>query len=182
MTGQLVTILGPSGAGKDTILHALRDARPEFHIVRRVITRPESAGGEAFDGVDDATFSARLRAGAFALHWRAHDLSYGIPANIDAELANGKTVVFNGSRAALPEALARYPSLRVILLTASPDVLISRLVSRGRESLDQIAARLERADYSLPLQIDATQIVNDGTVAETVAQVIQALELESISR
>ena len=61
-------IVGPSGAGKDTLLAGALAARPDLVLVRRVITRPTEAGGEDFDGVTEAVFAQRLAAGDFALH------------------------------------------------------------------------------------------------------------------
>ena len=43
--GQIFAVVGPSGAGKDTLMAAAARARPDLHIVRRVITRPATAGG-----------------------------------------------------------------------------------------------------------------------------------------
>jgi ribose 1,5-bisphosphokinase len=70
---------GPSGVGKDSLMEALVARRADLHRVRRVITRPAEAGGEAFDSVSPALFAARAAGGDFALHWTAHGLSYGIP-------------------------------------------------------------------------------------------------------
>ena len=76
---RLFFVVGPSGAGKDTLLSGAIAADPALHWVRRVITRPESAGGEPFEGVSAPEFAARLARGDFALHWDAHGLRYGVP-------------------------------------------------------------------------------------------------------
>ena len=75
----IFAVVGPSGAGKDTLIQGALAARPDLRLVRRVITRPTDAGGEDFEGVTEDDFAARRRAGDFALHWQAHGLSYGIP-------------------------------------------------------------------------------------------------------
>ncbi len=162
----IVAVVGPSGAGKDTLLSALAATYSELVLVRRVITRPTEAGGEDFEGVTPTEFAARKARGDFALDWQAHGLFYGIEA---AQIDPAKAVVFNGSRGALLRARAVFPDLRVIVVTAPAEVLAERLAARGRESRAEIAARLERSGYALPKGIAAQTVVNDGTVAQGVA-------------
>jgi len=171
--GRLIAVVGPSGAGKDTLIEAARSARPDLYFARRVITRPAEAGGEDYEAVDDLEFQRRLARGDFAFHWRAHGLSYGVPADIDDVLAAGRDVIFNGSREALPGIAARYPDLRVVLVTAPIAVLANRLARRGRESRKEIEARLSRAKSESPE--GAIVVVNDGTVADGVARFLNAI-------
>jgi len=119
-------------------------------------------------------------AGAFALDWRAHGLCYGIPATIDAVLADGRDVLFNGSRAVLAEAAARYPGLRVLHVTARPETLARRLSGRGRETAEEIALRLARADYALPAGLCVTRVPNDGALDEAVGALLAALQPERV--
>lgn len=169
----LFAVVGPSGAGKDTLLAGALTARPDLVLVRRVITRPAEAGGEDFEGVTDVEFALRKMAGEFALDWQAHGLSYGIPA---AQIDPDRAVLFNGSRAALPAALARFPGLVVIVVTAPVAVLAARLAARGRETADDIAGRLQRAGYDVPGGSAVRQVVNDGTVEQGVARLLAALQ------
>ncbi len=67
MPGRIFAIVGPSGAGKDTLIEAARRARPDLHIVRRVVTRPAEAGGEPYEGVTEEEFLRRRQAGGFVL-------------------------------------------------------------------------------------------------------------------
>src|ERR1700753_2364228 len=108
----LILVVGPSGAGKDTVLGLARrtlagDRR--FRFVRRVITRPESAGGEDHEPVSEVEFARR----GFALQWQAHGLHYGIPLDIVDDLARGIVVVANVSRAIVAAAADRF-TVRVI--------------------------------------------------------------------
>ncbi len=169
----IFAVVGPSGAGKDTLIAGAMRRRPDLRLVRRVITRPAEAGGEDFEGVSEAEFLRRRDAGAFALHWQAHGLSYGIPGD---QLAGGDDVIFNGSRAALPAALVTFPELRVILVTAPADLLAARLASRGREVETDILARLKRAGSDLPEGISASEVINDGTPDEGIARLLAALQ------
>jgi phosphonate metabolism protein PhnN/1,5-bisphosphokinase (PRPP-forming) len=170
----LVLVVGPSGAGKDTLLEAARQALaddPRFRFVRRVITRPADAGGEAHEAVTEVEFARR----DFALQWQAHGLRYGIPADA---ISDADVAVANVSRTVIGEAARRFP-VRVIEVTAPPDVLAERLASRQRENVADIAARLARG-VALPLDVPVETVVNDQTpdvgVARFVAALVRAAE------
>lgn len=172
----LYAIVGPSGVGKDTLMEAAAARLPAVSLVRRVITRPEAAGGERFEGVSPAEFAARQARGEFALHWQAHGLSYGIPASIRPRLDAGETLLFNGSRAALPAALAAFPGLRVIHVTARPEVLAARLAERGRETAAEIAKRLERARLDPLPGIEMLELDNSGALEDAVSALVALLQ------
>lgn len=169
----ITAIVGPSGAGKDTLIAGALALRPDLHLVRRVITRPTEAGGEDFEGVTVAEFGQRAARGDFALTWEAHGLSYGIPKS---EVAGLCDVIFNGSRAALPFAARVFPDLRVILVTAPDIVLAARLAARGRETADDIRARLSRAAFEMPEGIAFQTVVNDASPETGIARLLAALQ------
>ncbi len=100
--------------------------------MRRVITRPGDLGEEEHESVTEQEFELREQAGDFALSWRAHGLHYGIPADISFDLARGRVVVANVSRAVVAEAAEQFP-VAVVEITAPAAVLAERLVKRGRE-------------------------------------------------
>lgn len=169
----IFAVVGPSGAGKDTLISGAMAVRPDLRLVRRVITRPTEAGGEDFEGVSAQEFALRQERGEFALHWQAHGLSYGIPK---AQVEGPGDVIFNGSRAALPAAVAAFPGLRVIVVTAPDAVLAARLAARGRETAADIEARLQRAGFALPDGISAKVVMNDGSLVDGIARLLAALQ------
>lgn len=179
MTGRVFAVVGPSGAGKDTLLAGAVAAIPKLHWARRVITRPYVAGGEPFEGISSQEFDALSQAGEFALEWPAHGLRYGIRATEFDALAKGHDVVFNGSRAALPLALARFPDLTVLRISAPSKVLAERLAARGRETLAEIEARLARASYDVPEGLPVIDICNDSTPAVGIARLLAALQAKA---
>lgn len=173
MRGTLFLIVGPSGSGKDTLIAAARERLGAGYVYpRRTITRPANAGGEDHIAEDLTRFEARERAGNFALTWRAHDLAYGIPASIEADLARGHHVVVNVSRTVVGQARKRFTPTRVILVTASPETLRARLIARGREKADAVAERLDRTPH---VEADAI-VVNDGPLQTAVDAFVQALK------
>jgi len=148
MQGRLIYLTGPSGAGKDSLLDAARAALAErgVRIARRVITRSPEAVGEAAHSVSAEQFERMEAEQAFALSWRANGLAYGIPAEIDA------------------------------LLTVEQDVLRERLLTRGRETPEQIEARLARnALFSGELD-DYVRVDNSASLQSSVERLLQLLD------
>jgi len=175
VTGRLIGVVGPSGAGKDTLMAALAEASPRVLLVRRVITRPAEMGGEDFDGVSEAAFENLASTGAFCVHWRAHGLRYGIPVTVRRQIADGQDMLVNLSREVLREVADAFERFSVLHVTASRTRLAERLTARGRETPDEIERRLARAVPPLPGDLDILTVENDGPVSETVARALALL-------
>ena len=179
MTARFIAVVGPSGAGKDSLIDAARRTYGEdgpIRFVRRAITRPADAGGEAHEALTVEDFATRAASGGFALHWDAHGLSYGIPADIRETLVSGRSVLANLSRAAIPQLRQEFPDRRILVVTASPTVLAGRLAARGRESAAEIEARLSRAPPEFPEGADVVTVVNEGPLEEAEQAFIAALQ------
>jgi ribose 1,5-bisphosphokinase len=174
--GRLVLVVGPSGAGKDTLIHLVREAlRNDAAVVfaRRIVTRTASAA-EDHDSMDAAAFDRAARAGAFALTWEAHDLRYGIPVVIDDHVRAGRTVVCNVSRTIVETARRRYAEVVVALVTAPPAVLAARLAARARDSDGDIAQRLARGEGFAEIAADCV-IENVGAPDAGAAALMDAI-------
>jgi ribose 1,5-bisphosphokinase len=178
--GALVVVVGPSGAGKDTLLAlaaalCAQDSQIDPWIVfpRRIVTRLPSAA-EDHDCVTPAQFDAEIGQGIYAFWWEAHGLKYALSAAIDTELRSGKTVVCNVSRTVVRRLRERYAEVTVVLVTAPKDVLLARLAVRGREREGDMAGRIERAatdDLAPDIVIENIGDPHDG--ARRLAQVLR---------
>jgi len=167
LPGKLVLVVGPSGAGKDSLLrHAAESLAGQGHVVfpRRVITRPNDDASEAHDSMAPEDFRRAEARGHFALSWEAHGLHYGIPVTILNDLAAGRTVAVNVSRAIIAAAGVRFPNLAVLHVTAPVSVIAARLARRGRENPEDIARRIAREPPHFEARFDTVTIVNDTTL------------------
>lgn len=168
--GRLYYVIGPSGAGKDSILTGARrrlEGREPILFARRCITRPLGAGGEDHVELTAEEFEQGLATDAFLLVWRSHGHWYGVGREVEVHLREGLDVAVNGSRGYLEEARRRVPILVPIGIRVSPERLSARLRSRGRETPPEIARRIERA-AAFPFPADAVIIDNDGPLEQAV--------------
>jgi ribose 1,5-bisphosphokinase len=177
MAAPLVYVMGPSGAGKDSVMDRARalladDAPVVF--AHRYITRPADTGGENHVALSSAEFALRRARGLFAFHWQAHGNDYGIGREIHAWRDVGLTVVVSGSREHFQKMGGVDDDTHPVLITASPARLVERLAARGREDARATAQRIGRSDAHGVSDHRLVTIVNDGTLEEA-AQVFVSL-------
>jgi ribose 1,5-bisphosphokinase len=167
---RLIVVVGPSGAGKDSVLRGWRAAPDAPHFARRVITRASDAT-EAHEAVSPDDFAGIRSQGLLATWWQAHGLHYGVRRRELDPLAAGRWVVLNGSRAHLPALRSQAPGLRVVALSAPAHLLAQRLAARAREGAAAREGRLARS-VAAPVEPDL-ELVNDGELQHSVATLLQ---------
>jgi ribose 1,5-bisphosphokinase len=175
--GVFVAVVGPSGAGKDSIMRLAAETLGTdtgIQFVRRVITRQENAD-EAHDTLSAADFALADASGAFAVSWQANGLHYGIPNSVRSDIAAGKVVVANASRDKAQEIKTLFQRAIIIHITASVETLRARLLARGREDAETVDSRLAR---SLMLEQGFTadiRIENNGALESATKQFIHSI-------
>ena len=184
--GSIFYVVGPSGAGKDTVINlARRQCPPEAALTfaHRYITRPPDSSGENHIFLTEQEFERRENYGCFALTWQANGLRYGIGVEVDAWLQKGLNVVVSGSREHVAALRRRYPSARLIRITAPEHVLRVRLLGRGREPIDEVERRLERARlYDVERSSVDLDLVNDADPETTAGYLLHHMLESSIAR
>lgn len=176
--GALVAVVGPSGAGKDTLIDYARRqlaAEPAVLFVRRVVTRPALASAEDHATLPLSGFMAARAAGAFAVTWEAHGLHYAIPAEALRHVAAGGVAVVNGSRAALSEIRGAFGTVLTVAVTCRPDVLAARLAARGREDVAEQERRRARGNLLFGEEPNSVEIDNSGDVATAGEALVAAI-------
>lgn len=178
MNGKLVVIIGPSGAGKDTLIAGAREilsGSGEFMFAHRYITRPADSGSENHIALTTEEFAIRQSAGFFALHWHGNGLSYGIGTEINSWLDKGMTVVLNGSRAFLASHDSLPDHWIPVAVTVDRSVLKKRLLARKRESAEVIESRLTRNDFLNDSIQGCCFVNNDCSISEGVDKLVSIL-------
>ncbi|AOY90222.1 phosphonate metabolism protein/1,5-bisphosphokinase (PRPP-forming) PhnN [Marinobacter salinus] len=172
--------MGASGAGKDTLLRGCQDRFDDGQgpvVARRYITRQPDGGTESHISLSEAEFEERVTKDAFAMHWSANGYRYGIGREIDLWLAQGSQVLVNGSRAYLDQTRSRYGDTLVpVLISVDLTLLQKRLELRGRESAEEIEARIRRTrELEQHLPPDCLVVANNGSVEEAVTTLLAAM-------
>jgi len=149
-SGQLFVISAPSGAGKTSLIKALRERRPELALSVSHTTRPRRDGevnGEHYHFVDISQFEAMLAQNAFVEHAKVFDNYYGTSkAAITAELERGRDLILEIDWQGAAQVKKLFPeAIFVFILPPSSAALEARLRSRGQDSDEVIARRLTEA-------------------------------------
>lgn len=182
--GIFVCLVGPSGAGKDTLLRLAREklaVEPGFSFPRRGVTRPPSAHEEHAE-LGEETFVEGLRDGRFALAWRAHGLGYAIGRDVLPALAAGDVVICNVSRDVIAAARQNFPHVAAVLVTASDHELTQRLIARGRETPADIDRRLARNRDVFKHFVADFVIDNSGPLPEAAEKLAAILRLLALRK
>lgn len=181
MSAKLIYVMGPSGVGKDSLLNWLRShvqtlqPKPALHFARRTITRAAGDATEDHEAIGQEDFAKLAQEGAFALHWQAHGLYYGVRRTEMTD--RGGWVIVNGSRVYVQEARERCPGMTVLHFSAPENIVRQRLLSRQRETADQVEARVLRSrTAAVDIADGDLQIVNAGSLEESASTLCQLLQ------
>jgi ribose 1,5-bisphosphokinase len=174
--GRLVLVVGPSGAGKDTLLGLARAAckdDPNIVFPRRIVTREASAFEDNEQITYDDFCQARAR-DAYAMHWEAHGHGYALNRGVDNDIRAGRYVIANVSRTVIAASRRAYADVVVVSITAPPEVLAQRLAARGRGSDGKIEQRLGRTVEDAAATPDAI-IVNVGNPEDHARELVNII-------
>ena len=186
--GILFVISAPSGAGKTTVVQALRNTGKFFYSVSCTTRAPR--GGE-IDGthyhfLSHADFLAKLEVGDFLEHAQVHGDYYGtLREPVLSNLKNGVDVLIDiDTQGAATIRNSDNPIIRKALadiFIMPPDIeeLRKRLMKRGTETAQQIESRLATAMREMELWRDYRYTIVSGSVDEDLGNVRNVMSAET---
>ncbi len=186
--GILFVISAPSGAGKTTLVEALRKTPHLFYSVS-CTTRASRSGeinGEHYQFLSDADFHARLEGGDFLEHAQVHGDFYGtLREPVLTNLNNGVDVLIDidtqgaATIRNCDDSIIRQALTDVFIMPPDLDELRRRLRKRGTETEEQIKRRLETATQEMELWRDYRYMIISGSVEEDLQKFLQIMAAES---
>jgi guanylate kinase len=184
LSGKLVVISGPSGAGKTSICSALLERLPKTTWSISVTTRPKRGGevdGDSYQFVSVEEFERRARDGAFLENAEYIGHQYGTPRRpVEQALASGQNVIMEIDVQGGMQVAERMPeSIRIFVLPPDRASLRARLEGRKTEAEEQLVRRLAKSDGEIATARDSGAydyfVVNDilETTVEEVCEIIR---------
>jgi len=181
MTARLYVISAPSGAGKTSLVKALRERLPNLAVSTSHTTRkprPNESPGREYFFVDSAEFNAMVARGDFLEHARVFDNQYGTSRHqLEDKLAAGKDVILEIDWQGARQVREALPACRsIFILPPSVAALRARLTGRQTDTPEVIERRLADAvaDMSHCPEFDYV-VVNDdfGRAVEDLVRIVQ---------
>lgn len=180
--GILFVLSAPSGAGKDTLLRALK---PERFGVERIVTyttrprRPDEIDGVHYHFVDQARMRALEQANQLLECTEYSGNLYGTPRQaIEAALQAGHDVLIKPEVQGAIKVKAQFPdAVRIFLAPPSRDEALRRIRGRASESPQEVAARAAAMDREFAAAADYDYcVVNEtGRLEEAVQRVAEII-------
>ena len=185
--GILFVISAPSGAGKTTLVTALRQT-PDLVYSVSCTTRAPRAGeidGQDYQFLSDADFRARVKAADFLEYAQVHGDFYGtLREPVLTNLKNGVDVLIDiDTQGAAAIRNCDDPFIRQVLADVfiiPPDLeeLRRRLMNRGTETAQQIDSRLGTAAREMELWRDYRYTIISRSVEEDLQKFRHIMDAE----
>ena len=177
-TACLFTISAPSGAGKTSLVKALREklqnaiAVSVSHSTRSI--RSDETDGVDYHFVSSDDFQQMVRDDAFLEYAQVFDNYYGTErASVENSLENGKHVILEIDWQGARQVKKKLPdTICIFVLPPSREVLEQRLIDRGTDDRKTIERRMREADNEMSHYADAEYLV----INENFENALHALE------
>ncbi len=176
-------VSAPSGTGKTTICHRLREKLPQLEIAVSHTTRSPREGeanGRDYHFVSEAEFAAMIERGAFLEYAQICGHHYGTALDsVSERLEKGKDLILElDVQGAATLRKKKYPGVYLFILPPSLKELEARLKGRGTETEDSIRKRLETGKEEIKQYTLYDYVVINGDLDVAVENVLSIFNAE----
>ena len=177
----LFVISAPSGAGKSTLCRAVLDRFPDLVYSVSSTTRSPRSGeqnGKDYHFITKDEFEKGIARGRWAEWAEVHDHYYGTSADfLNGELSGGRDILLDIDIQGTRKILQRYPdAVTIFIMPPSLETLKSRLQSRGTDSPEAIAVRLQNAAEEMAQKDLYRHIIINDRLTDAVGELIVIFE------
>lgn len=182
--GKLFIISGPSGTGKGTICKKLLETDPNLRLSVSVTTRAPREGevdGREYHFITEERYMELLEEGGLLEHASVYGKTmYGTPREPVMDwLEQGTDVILEIDVQGAFQVRENYPDcILIFILPPSMEELRSRILNRGSETEETMAARLGEAQREIDLSERYDYRVVNGELEQAVAEVRQIINDE----
>lgn len=181
--GLLFTMVGPAGAGKNTVMREVIRTLPGLRQLPTATTRamrPTEAEGREHYFIGVPEFTALRENGKLLEHQQVHGNWYGIARDpLEAALAAGETMIADIDMFGAQAARTNFPRNTVLIFIAPPSipVLTSRMHERG-ESEAEIALRMLRVQGEMAFAPECDYVIVNDSLPQATSALLDIIAWE----
>ncbi len=171
--GTLYIVSAPSGAGKTSLLKAVKRIKPALKVAVSHTTRAPRPGeieGEHYHFISRQTFEKMIDAGEFLEYALVFGNFYGTSRkSLNTLLAQGEQVILEIDWQGAQQVRKLYPdAVSVFILPPSIAALENRLRERAQDSQDVIDARMAQAEDEMSHYDEYQYLIINDDLQEAV--------------
>lgn len=173
--GHVFVFAAPSGSGKTTIIKNILSCFPDIVFSISATTRKKRENeihGKDYFFLTEEEFKSKIERNEFIEWERFYDYYYGtLKSFVDETLGSCKSVLLDLDVKGAVSIKKLYPDAALIFIAPpSTEILGSRLRSRGTESEDDLAKRIERAKFEMTFKDKFDYIIVNDDLEKAIEQ------------
>ncbi len=173
--GTLYMIVGPSGSGKQALIDAVLEARPDLRRAPLIVSAQRSSNSCVIGSVSPDRFLHLMRRDTFALQWDSDGFRYGLTHDAAKQLRDGESLILSCDSSVIDKGKELYPDVQVIYITARMDVLRRRLASMAYGSDIEIDMHLAQCERFRPRKPDMVTVDTTESIAAGARALMEAI-------
>ncbi len=175
--GTLYLIVGPAGSGKQALIDAVLETRPDIRRAPLIVSAQRSDNTCVVGAITPDRFLNLMRREAFALQWDSDGFRYGLTHDATKQLSDGHSLILSCDSFVIEQARQLYPNVQAIYITARLDVLRRRLSSMAYGSDAEIDMHIAQSLRLRPRDGQVTTVDTSDSIAAGAIALMAAIPM-----